>query len=187
MTSSTSGMMDSVRTSELLKFRAEHVVPRRIVEMEDAIEQRDFGKFAELTMRDSNQFHATCLDTFPPIAYMTDASHAICRLVHRVNADAATAAAAGDADAETLCAYTFDAGPNAVIFVLERNVPAVMAAVLGEFGPAQAAEGGFVQGESVATVDEVLAKHPVEEAKDGFRGAIKYVIHTKVGPGATFI
>ena len=33
---------------------------------------RDFETFGQLTMADSNQFHATCLDTYPPIFYLND-------------------------------------------------------------------------------------------------------------------
>jgi len=29
--------------------------------------------------------HAVCLDTFPPVSYLTDTSHAIIRLVHAIN------------------------------------------------------------------------------------------------------
>jgi diphosphomevalonate decarboxylase len=35
--------------------------------MEEAIKNRDFESFAKLTCADSNQFHAVCLDTSPPI------------------------------------------------------------------------------------------------------------------------
>jgi len=35
--------------------------------------------------QDSNQMHAVCLDTFPPVSYLTDTSHAIIRLVHAIN------------------------------------------------------------------------------------------------------
>ena len=38
-------------------------------------------------MEDSNQFHAVCLDTFPPLVYMTDVSHAIADLIHEINRD----------------------------------------------------------------------------------------------------
>lgn len=57
-------MMTSVATSPLLAHRAKTVVPERMEKMEKAYLARDFEAFAELTMRDSNQFHATCLDTF---------------------------------------------------------------------------------------------------------------------------
>lgn len=50
-----------------------------------AILERDFESFAEITMKDSNQFHAVCLDTFPPATYLNDTSHAIIRLVHQLN------------------------------------------------------------------------------------------------------
>ncbi|KAL3731912.1 hypothetical protein ACJRO7_028730 [Eucalyptus globulus] len=62
-----------------LNIAPKEVVPKRIVEMERAIRSRDFATFAKLTCADSNQFHATCLDTSPPLFYMNDTSH---RRVH---------------------------------------------------------------------------------------------------------
>ncbi len=50
-----------------------------------AIGKRDFSSFAALSMRDSNQLHAVCLDTTPPCVYMNDVSHAVQELVHRIN------------------------------------------------------------------------------------------------------
>ena len=38
-----------------------------------------------VVFQESNQLHACCLDTFPPIFYMTDTSRDIVRLVHAVN------------------------------------------------------------------------------------------------------
>ena len=37
-------------------------------------------------MRDSNQFHATCLDSFPPIFYLSDVSRTVIAAVHTINA-----------------------------------------------------------------------------------------------------
>ncbi|CAK9180645.1 unnamed protein product [Ilex paraguariensis] len=74
-TSSTTGMHESVETSMLIQHRAEEVVPERIIQMEEAIKNHDFLSFARLTCADSNQFHAVCLDTCPPIFYMNDTSH----------------------------------------------------------------------------------------------------------------
>ena len=54
-------------------------------EMTSAIRRKDFAAFAELTMKDSNQFHATCLDTYPPIFYLNDVSRRVINLVHRYN------------------------------------------------------------------------------------------------------
>lgn len=68
-----------------LQFRAEAVVPARMAEMTRYIKERDFQGFGQLTMKDSNQFHATCLDTFPPISYLNDVSRRIIHLVHCFN------------------------------------------------------------------------------------------------------
>lgn len=65
-----------------LQFRAEAVVPARVAEMTRCIKERDFEGFGQLTMKDSNQFHAICLDTFPPISYLNDISR---RIIHLVN------------------------------------------------------------------------------------------------------
>lgn len=54
---------------------SQEVVPKRVVQMEEAIKNRDFPAFAHLSCADSNQFHAVCLDTTPPIFYMNDTSH----------------------------------------------------------------------------------------------------------------
>lgn len=61
-------------------------MPARMAEMARCVQERDFPGFAQLTMKDSNQFHATCLDTFPPISYLSDTSRRVMLLVHRFNA-----------------------------------------------------------------------------------------------------
>lgn len=68
------------------QHRAEAVVPERLALMMRHIRERDFEGFGQLTMKDSNQFHATCLDTFPPIFYLNDLSRQIIALAHRFNA-----------------------------------------------------------------------------------------------------
>ena len=83
--------------------------------MSRAIQNRNFEEFAKLTMQDSNQFHAVCLDTYPPIFYMNDTSKQIVAVVHCLN----------DLMGKTVAAYTFDAGPNAVIYLLEEHLALV--------------------------------------------------------------
>ena len=63
------------RRIQCLAEISQEVVPKRIKEMEAAIAKRDFPSFARLACADSNQFHAVCLDTLPPIFYMNDTSH----------------------------------------------------------------------------------------------------------------
>lgn len=111
-TSSTSGMKLSVDTSPLIQFRVKNVLPGRVQSMIAAIKSRDFGTFARITMQDSNQFHAICQDTYPPIRYMNDISWSIVRLVHKFN----------EFYGHERLAYTFDAGPNACIYLLDDVV-----------------------------------------------------------------
>jgi diphosphomevalonate decarboxylase len=104
-TSSTLGMETSKATSALLSHRAQHVVQNRLDEIEAAYLARDFETFGRITMQDSNQFHAVCMDTYPPIFYMNDTSKTIIHLVHMIN----------DHFKCIKAAYTFDAGPNKVL------------------------------------------------------------------------
>ena len=114
--SSTTGMQTTVQTSSLFKTRAKEVVPKRMAEMEKAIMSKDFETFATVTMRESNSFHATCLDTDPPIFYLNDVSRAAIRAVEEINEQAG----------RKIAAYTFDAGPNAVIYYQKADEDAVL-------------------------------------------------------------
>ncbi|XP_062860561.1 diphosphomevalonate decarboxylase isoform X2 [Trichomycterus rosablanca] len=172
---STSGMQTSVKTSELLKHRADSVVPARMEEMISAIQRKDFRTFAELTMKDSNQFHATCLDTCPPIFYLNDISRKVISLVHRYN----------QYYKETRVAYTFDAGPNAVIYTLQDHVPEFVQAVQ-HFFPPESNGGQFVKGDDVAAAplsEELIQAIGIEPVPKG----ISYIISTKVGPGPCMV
>ena len=115
-------MQATVVTSNLMPRRVTHV-QERIQQITAAIQQRDFAKFGEITMRDSNEMHAVCLDTFPPIAYLNDTSHQIIRSVHSFNSDKGAVRAA----------YTFDAGPNAVLLCEERDFVELRERIRGEF------------------------------------------------------
>ncbi|KAK3626750.1 diphosphomevalonate decarboxylase [Elasticomyces elasticus] len=124
--SSTSGMQATVATSTLFQHRVENVVPGRMEGMEKAIKERDFPAFADLTMKDSNNFHATCLDTSPPILYLNDTSRAAIRICTAINSSAE--------DGKPICAYTFDAGPNAVVYYLASHTDAVAGVFKGILG-----------------------------------------------------
>ena len=76
-TPSSEGMKRSVATSTLLRHRADAVVPARLEALRSAISNRNFDEFAEITMKESNSLHATCLDTFPPLSYLNESSHGI--------------------------------------------------------------------------------------------------------------
>ncbi|NXM09504.1 MVD1 decarboxylase, partial [Tyrannus savana] len=172
---STAGMQTSVETSPLLKHRAEVVVPERLTQMMRHIRERDFEGFGQLAMRDSNQFHATCLDTFPPIFYLNDLSRHIIALAHRYNAH----------HGHTKVAYTFDAGPNAVIFALADTVDEFVEVVRRSFPPAANGDQ-FVRGLPVgsAVLPQELVAAVVTEPVPG---AVQYILHTKPGPGPQLV
>ncbi|KAI1869534.1 hypothetical protein JX265_006624 [Neoarthrinium moseri] len=162
--SSTSGMQQTVATSGLFQQRIAEVVPANMETMEAAIAARDFPKFAEVTMRDSNSFHATCADTYPPIFYMNDVSRAAVRAVEAINT------AAG----KTIAAYTFDAGPNAVIYYLEEDSETV----LGTFYALLESTEGWKKGtnpKSSVQLDEAVS--------DSLKTGVSRVIMTGVGEG----
>lgn len=123
-TGSSDGMQKTVQTSELLAERIRSV-EKRIGILSQAILNKDFHMFAEQTMKESNQLHAVCLDTYPPITYLTDISHTIILLVHAYNTFCG----------ENKVAYTFDAGPNACLYLLEQDLSIVIALILHFFPP----------------------------------------------------
>ena len=166
--SSTAGMQTTVQTSQLFKTRAEVVVPAAMAEMEKAIRERDFEAFAKVTMRDSNNFHATCLDTSPPIFYLNDVSRAAIREVESINERAG----------RMVAAYTFDAGPNAVIYYLEddRDI------VAGSFKAALGEKEGW-SGDQGAAIAEGRIMEEDMRVMDVLKGGVSRVILTSVGEG----
>lgn len=186
-TSSTSGMQRTVQTSPLLQHRIKHVVPERMDAMRAAIQARDFAAFTALTTADSNDFHAVCLDTAPPIFYMNDTSRAIVQVVEEMNR------ARSDDGLDPIAAYTFDAGPNAVLYVREKDIETVLRTVRHYFPGAGfddtfnllgAGAGASHRGEAHADElpalpssfrPEIVPVHP--------QGSVRRMIHTRVGDG----
>lgn len=170
---STEGMQATVATSTLFSTRAESVVPARMTAIESAIQKRDFPAFAEITMRDSNNFHATNLDTWPPTFYLNDVSRAAIRLVHDINRVAG----------ETICAYTFDAGPNAVIYYLVKDSEKVAGTVRSILKPDTEGWDGFFADEIEGLKSGFSLDKLDGRAVDGIREGVNRVILTGVGEG----
>jgi diphosphomevalonate decarboxylase len=166
---STTGMQATVATSKLFNARANEVVPREMEAMEKAIAARDFESFGTITMRDSNSFHATCLDTTPPIFYLTDVSRAAIRAVEGINA------AAG----KLVAAYTFDAGPNAVIYYLSEHENVVAGMFKSFLSEKDGWESGRGQKVQAFSGEPPINKVATETLKTG----ISRVILTGVGEG----
>ncbi|KAF2872413.1 diphosphomevalonate decarboxylase [Massariosphaeria phaeospora] len=171
--SSTSGMQTTVATSSLFASRASETVPKRMQEMQKAIQDKDFEAFGKISMMDSNSFHATCLDTYPPIFYLNDVSRAAIKIVESINASAG----------KIIAAYTFDAGPNAVVYYLEENekdVAGVFKAVLGEKEGWAGERGQAVEANSAA-LDKAIADAGI--AVGALEEGISRIILTGVGEG----
>lgn len=171
-TSSTSGMQKTVQTSPLLQHRIKHVVPQRMQDISKAIQEKDFESFAKITMRDSNSFHAVCLDTEPPIFYLNDVSKSIIAVIEELNRSAG----------RTLAAYTFDAGPNAVIYAMEKDMPLILS-VINQYFPQENAFANpcNVEYQNVSKPQDFNEK--VVPAGGWEKGAVKGLIHTRVGDG----
>lgn len=164
-TSSTAGMQNTVATSKLFKQRAEVVVPEHMELMEKAILKKDFESFATVTMMDSNSFHATCADTFPPIFYLNDVSKAAIRVVEDINKKVG----------KIIAAYTFDAGPNAVIYFEEENLDVVAGTLKAALGELDGWQGSEIRAQGTDGVDT----RAVQMLKNG----VSRVILTSVGEG----
>jgi len=164
--SSTTGMQETVKTSSLFATRAAEVVPKRMREMEQAILARDFDTFARVTMRESNSFHATCLDTDPPIFYLNDVSRAAIRAVEAINQQAG----------RIVAAYTFDAGPNCVIYYLEKDKKTLA----GKLDGCLQGKKGWIGGNGEK--GEGLGKE-LGQVEETLRGGVSRIIMTSVGEG----
>lgn len=167
--SSTAGMQQTVASSALFQHRAENVVPKRMKAMEKAVHERNFEDFAALSTKDSNNFHATCLDTDPPIFYMNDASRAAVRMCEAINA----------ANEKVVCCYTFDAGPNAVVYYLADDEAKVAGVFKGVVGGVDGWSGK--RGENVKTVEKL--PQGTEVVAEMLKKGISRVILTGVGDG----
>jgi len=179
-TSSTSGMQRTVETSPLLQHRIEHVVPQRMIDISTAIRNRNFDRFAEITMADSNQFHAVALDTSPPIFYMNDVSRAIIAVVEEYNRVALLPENGGKRKA----AYTYDAGPNAVIYAPAANMKEIISMIIRFFPQQEVFKDSFgLFGTDGVGVGGLVSGFNENVAKTWELGAIKGLIHTRVGGG----
>eukprot|EP00866_Antonospora_locustae_P000855 jgi/Antlo1/855/1966 len=110
---STHGMMRTVCTSTLFQERLRNI-DNKIRQAMEYVKDKNFEKLALLTMRESNEMHAVCLDSWPPIMYLTEESFKIIDLCLKYNEN------------DVRVAYTFDAGPNAFILTLNKYLEPVL-------------------------------------------------------------
>ncbi|KAK9478599.1 GHMP kinase [Lipomyces japonicus] len=164
-TSSTAGMQVTVATSTLFQHRVDVVVPARFEQMSAAIVAKDFETFGKLTIADSNQFHAVCLDSSPPIFYLNDYSRRAIAIIERLNA----------IYGRIVAAYTFDAGPNAVLYYQQKDE----AIVLGLLKEALPDINGWKP--STANIIPSFPEGIPKSLLDGLQAGVSRIILTSVG------
>ena len=107
--SSSLGMKITKETSKLFEYRINIVVNEHLSQLKKYLENKDFNGLAEIIIKDSNNFHACCRDSYPTINYSHEESEYIIKGVNLLN----------KINGKNICAYTFDAGSNAFI-IYER-------------------------------------------------------------------
>ena len=104
-TKSRAGMKESVRSVydywQWVDYEEKVLLPAILT----AVKEKNWNEMFRLTKQASNNFHAVCWRTDPPIIYLNDKSTEIINTIQPLG----------------YAAYTFDAGPNAVVFALKRN------------------------------------------------------------------
>ncbi|CAD5212637.1 unnamed protein product [Bursaphelenchus okinawaensis] len=120
---STDGMQKTIETSSLFGHRVDKVVPQHVEDLKKAVAASDFEALGRVIIQESNQLHAVCLDTFPPILYLNDRSRALINFICGYNNKIGRLAAA----------YTFDAGPNCCVFIQEKDVKPFLQAFADKF------------------------------------------------------
>ena len=171
---STAAMIRSQKTSTLLEHRVSKVADQILELTKRNIKTKNFAALSELIMRDSNQLHAICQDSFPPIEYLNETSRKIIDMVHRYN---------GQTGKKCL-AYTFDAGPNAVLITTDDHLDDVCTLVKRHFAEEDADDDDFFMEGSL----ERFSGAPIElENFEGKQGGVKFAIVTQIGPGPKVI
>lgn len=77
-----------------------------MVIMEKVIVEKDFEKFVEVIMRDSNLFYVICVDIYLFIFYMNDVLRVVIWVVEVIN----------EKVGRIVVVYIFDVGLNVVIY-----------------------------------------------------------------------
>lgn len=184
--SSSEGMLRSVKTSQLLNYRANEIVPKRVEAMKQALLKKDFNSFADITMQESNQFHAICLDTYPPLFYLSDESRQVIKICSVINSMYGS----------NKVAYTFDAGPNACIYLLEDFVD-IFINIIQRFFPTTTEVGIEKQLDVKGKTYSQMSNGEVDALCETIRAqvqglkvmpdSINYLINSSIGQGPQLI
>ncbi|CDW88718.1 diphosphomevalonate decarboxylase [Stylonychia lemnae] len=109
---STDGMKITIDTSELMRARLDCNLPQKHIEqLTMTLENRDFNSFAEITIKETNQLHAVCLDSYPPIFYINERTKKIIKQALKINKE----------KGKNIVAYSIDAGFHVFLFIMKED------------------------------------------------------------------
>lgn len=174
--SSTKGMQMSVQTSPMMKERIEKIVPARMKAIMEAIKNRDFDTFAQISMEDSDDLQAVCRTTTPPLIYATDDSFAMIDLLRSYNA----------VSRRRVVGYTFDAGANCFVFTLKPNLPEVVALILHHF-PTPPERCCFNDTTLLAAAQNVILPASCTPLINYPKRPLTWLLHSPVGSGPSVL
>ena len=174
--SSSLGMKITKETSELFKYRINHVVNENLIKLKKSLEKKDFNSLAEIIIKDSNNFHACCRDSYPTINYLNTESEYIIKAVMLLN----------KIYGKNICAYSFDAGSNAFIFyerVNQKLIDEYFNFVLG-FSEKIDELIGYFENKEIEKIKEEINNFVL---KKPFKEKISKIINFKLGEGTKII
>jgi len=119
---SRAGMKQTIETNPVywnwVNYEEYDLLPRFL----DAMKEKEWATAFDIITRASNGLHAMMMYTTPPIIYLNDISNYIIQEVLTLRE-------------KFPIAYTFDAGPNPIIFTLKENTEKVVNALAPIVGP----------------------------------------------------
>ena len=123
-----------------------------------------------------------CLATCQPLHYLSDASFRVMDAVHRLNRE--LEARAGARAGQLHAAYTFDAGPNAVLFTLAEHQPLALA-MLAHLCESRMQPEGLDEEDEAARVqlDGTRLLAYLEREPPLPRDSVRRIICTRLGDG----
>lgn len=169
--SSTDAMQRTRETSTLFQARLA-TVNDKLEKIIGAIRVKDFNTFARIVMMDSSQFHAVCMDTYPPVIYLNEQSKHLMDLVHAFNR--------ADGKETTKVAYTFDAGPNPFCFLREEHLDEFLT-VVKHFYPTTTTSSDVHLHVSNSSMTTSTINLPI------MSDALERIVLTKIGSGPKLI
>ena len=128
-----------------------------LVKMKGYLLKQDFSAMAEIIMKDSNNMHATMMDSWPPLMYLDELSKEIIYNIEELNRKMG----------RNVAAYTFDSAPNAHIITTRDTDPTIRDTLAGIDGIKSIVTSGM--GEAPAIIKKSLIDQenlkPLSKAK----------------------